>query len=372
MRIRFAIWLYYFAGFLLLGSPIALSQDKINSRIQETIDSLLKPPCPLDVYDNPPYISNVNSTWQQMTVDFFSPGEQQSRYGLINTQSKDSLDPVFLDIQFLKDRFFLRTENWSALVDEQLKVIAGFEDAKVHSSNYIKIRKGNRWGYIDPNLNELMATIYEDIELYYPSIDFVGDEKEKPYFLIKENGKWGMVKANLKIVHPLVYERMEEIATPWLIAKKDKYGLLNNRGVQLTPFKYDTLYYASLFGTMVARVNYGLGLVNLTTGKELTPFIYRSIGIDVEGGCRCVMKGEKWAIISTEGKELTAFVYDDVKWYILNYIPLRKNGKWGFYDCKNRKESTQFIYDDVVSHSGYEATVLQYGVNKKITLEKRY
>jgi hypothetical protein len=81
------------------------------------------------------------------------------------------------------------------------------------------------------------------------------------------------------------------------------------------------------------------------------------------------LKGGKWGVLSSFGKELTEFAFEEVRWYTEDQIALKKNNKWGFYDCKNQKVSAPFIYDKVVSHSGYEAQVLLNGVSKKIKLE---
>jgi hypothetical protein len=345
--------------------------DRI-ARVQFSIDSLVKPPGNSKDYEIYPERETLMEFWNRISSEYYFTcnGDicYEKRFGLINTQNQDTLDPIFKSIDLYQQKIFIASDKWVALLNDQLKVVMAFENANRLSNDYISVSHSNFWGVLDSALNEVLPPKYEDIRLYERGFGFAQEKDLVPYFIVREKRRWGMITPTKEIVIPIAYDEVSNLSYPFLSLKKGKYGLAKSDGKLVSPFKYDTIYNDFSMATFVVGLNNRLGLISME-GKEMTPIIYTSVGKQGENGCRCVRKDGKWGVISSAGKELTPFVYEEVKWYNLNQIPLRKNNKWGFYDCQNKKESTPFIYDRLVNFYGYEADVLLNGITKRIKLE---
>ena len=219
--------------------------------------------------------------------------------------------------------------------------------------------------------------------------------------------------ANRKKIQPDYDYRdtYEEYYGVAVVGKDGKFGYINNRGVEITPPKYDC---ALRFHWDVGRVqlNGKWGLVN-KQGKEITPPVYD----EIKGHQDPIVKlGNKYGFLSRKtGKLLTPVKYDhakqwvqvfnftsrkfgrkdlapvqlDGKWGCVNVygeevIPVKyekidvnqsenprivakSDGKWGFV-AENGKEITAFEYDDVEEFDNGRARVqkdLKYGfINK--------
>jgi hypothetical protein len=370
MKYRYLVRLFLINVFLLIFFNIQ-GQQITSQRIQLQIDSLKKPPgssssFEFDFSQDPVQLSNQ---WQKITGLYFFPcnGDlcSEQRFGLVHIQNQDTIDAVFRMVDVFQGNIFLLTDQWAVLTDNNLKVIKVFEEAAILSADYIKIRSGNRWGMLDKNLDELIPAHYENLVLWEYGYGFIGDET--PYILALINGNWGVVNLKNEFVVAAQYQSLYPLQGFVLSARKGKVALINYNGEVLTPFKYDTIYY-DFSNSLVAKFNDNLGLLS-ESGKEMTLFQYSAFGQSTLYGCRCAKKGAKWGVLSSSGKELTQFIFDEVLWYRLDQIPLRKNNKWGFYDCKNQRESTPFIYEKVVRFFGVEAEVSLNGIIKRVKLE---
>lgn len=204
------------------------------------------------------------------------------------------------------------------------------------------------------------------------TIDVVrSDELETDqYYAVKKNRKWGAVNQQGQVIIPIAYDTLIPFPGNFSIgAKKVKFGLIDLKGKELTPFRYDSMY-SDYSRHLIAVTKNKLGLVS-DEGVELTAQVYTRLTRQSTYGCRCAQKNGRFAILSGAGKELTTFVYDQLQ----NYEPptdvwvLRKQGKWGFYDCEKQKEISDFIYDDVTRFWVDGAEVIVKGVKKEIRLK---
>jgi hypothetical protein len=204
------------------------------------------------------------------------------------------------------------------------------------------------------------------------SVDVIKNDEwaAENFYAVKAKGKWGAITEKGVSVIPLKYDTLILFSGNFSIgAKKGKFGLLDLKGAELTAFKYDSLY-SDFSRQIIAVINRKLGLLS-DEGKEITPLVYSAITRQSVYGCRCVEKNGRIAVLAGSGKELTPFEYDLLQLYEppLDVWVLRKNGKWGFYDCEQQKTITPFVYDKVEKFYGYEADVIEKGVKKKIKLK---
>lgn len=186
-----------------------------------------------------------------------------------------------------------------------------------HSHSSVKLN--GKWGVIDRNGNEIIPIIYDGGEIVY------GEE----LFICEYNGYWGAVDFQNKTVIPFVYQNfiqfshMTGFAT---VKRKNKYGIINKKGVVIVPFEYDHLDYC-----------YG-------PGQLLSAH-----------------KNGHYGFIDQLGNIIAPFIYDNVRSYCGSWAPVQKNGKWGFIDRKGNL-IIDYIYDDLFVYDSYSATVC---LNKK-------
>ena len=87
----------------------------------------------------------------------------------------------------------------------------------------------------------------------------------------------------------------------------DKWGFVNEEGVEVIPPKYDQMFpFSRRFAPV--RLNGKWGLIN-TEGKEVIPLKYDDISVPAEGLAQ-VRLNDKWGLVNTEGKEVIPPKYD--------------------------------------------------------------
>lgn len=358
--------------FLLLLIIQARSQESEIKRVQDSVNTYyrVKPkPGKFEWGIAEPF----SSEWRLLPATYYfnCRGDvcAEERFGLVGTRG-DTLLPIFTNIHLIAGQILLRAETWAALLTPALLVTEAFDDCRT-DGDVMLLKKNSKWGaYTKTDLSELIPPVYESIRPYQQEIIKNDEWITERSFVVMKNGKWGAVNDKNQAFIQLVYADLIPLTANFaLAARKQKFGLISRNGVELTAFKYDTLY-QDFSRQVIARVSNKLGLLS-DDGKENSPIAYESISRQSTYGCRCASKNGKLGILSGGGKEITPFVYDRVQGYEppTDVWVLRKNGKWGFYDCETQRELTPFIYENVSGFSVYEAEVTLNGVKKKIKLK---
>lgn len=62
-------------------------------------------------------------------------------------------------------------------------------------------------------------------------------------------------------------------------------------------------------------------------------------------------------------------VYDEIRDYQSDVVPVQKDGKWGFIDCKSQKVLYDCTFQRVLRFFGHEAIVMRNGEEMKVRFE---
>lgn len=340
-------------------SPTAKLQSDINDLLQEKFDHTGIVASETEL---PGKWSKIES---EVTYDCFGDQCQKTVYGLVNQETGDTLRPAFDGITVFGDKLLLMRSDWTAMTNMDLQVERAINRVTVANDSLMLLWDGVHMGAINNQLTEVVPMQYDSIVA-----EEIGFLLEPDYVLkVEQNGKWGILSSSLQPSISPRYETIHMLMGYVYAAKLDgKFGIIKADGKEVTPFKYDSLYSGGLNHAIFVDKK-KIGLVTLE-GQELTQAAFESLTNPSLYGCRCARRDGKYGVISSAGEELSGFVYDEYRAYasVHDEMQLRKNGKWGFFDCKTKKEVTPFIYDDVTAFYGYEANVLINGKSSTVKI----
>ena len=333
--------------------------------------------------------------------------ERNEKWGFMNREMEEIIPCVYEKEHCLsiKEAFLLKRENVWYKVDTTGKEIRKYEvdfDAmslvKNEHHEYVKIQKGNLFGLLDLEGNELLSINYNDFFFYsfgyYMSVpsNVIG---------IKKDNKIGCANISGDIIIPPIFSKIykdgpsknfrflntenqvfkieiinqsgvetfigEPIPTPfnkvkrierllWSVETNNKKGILWNDTLIL-PTQYDKIESISNSRLLFAakqQSKWGLFNKNHNTlfpieADSIVPIALDSYGSFVSGPQRRYMvlkdtfpiafikKEGKWAMIDNKGKLLTAFTYDEIQTgYGYYFFRVKKENKWGVINSKGK------------------------------------
>lgn len=298
--------------------------------------------------------------------------EKDGKYGLINFEGKEILEPVYEKIYTLKgikNSLVTVKEEKLGLVNNAGKEIIKNEYQEIKylgtdSKNYI-VKKDNKYGIYnitDCKYQEILQlnndNIYcvkekdkykvinqEEKEIFTES--FTSIESIKDNIIVYKNDK-GYTAYNIDKKEKLgkTYNELEHISTNMFIAKtKDGYGLINENNEIKVEFKYSNIRYYK--DVQVYELEQKNAEVNTILNSELKE-IANGIINDIENGHISVWTENGYKYYKTNGEEKNA---KD----ILNQNNLfldKKNNKYGFID-KDGNTVVDYIYDDAKQQNEY-------------------
>jgi hypothetical protein len=339
-------------------SPIATQQAQLDDLLEEQFDRTNVTASDIEVGGKWRMIEDLE------TFDCFGDRCYRSVYGLVNIGTGDTLRPVFDAITPFGNRILLMHKDWTAMANQELRIERVFKGLSLANDSLLLAWDGTHMGAIDDQLVEVLPMNYDSIVAVE-----IGFLLEPDYVLkVRQGGKWGLLSSKREKIGAAKYDAIYTLMGYTFAAKLEgKFGLVNSEGTEITPFKYDSIYSGGLNQAIIVDKK-KLGLITMD-GHEVIQPVYDSFTDASLYGCRCALRNGKYGVVSSAGEELSGFVYDEYRSYtsVHDEMQLRKNGKWGFFDCKSQKEVTPFIYDDVTSFFGYQANVL---VNGKSSLVK--
>lgn len=116
-----------------------------------------------------------------------------------------------------------------------------------------------------------------------------------------------------------------------LVIRKGRYGCINEKGIEIVPPKYDSVY---PFNKRVARIelNGKWGLLDIIAGKEIIPPQYERTYSFKEGFAAVRLNG-KWGYIDIAGNDITPLKYEAALEFEKEGVAaIKLNGKWGYID----------------------------------------
>lgn len=353
---------------VVLTAMVSACNPSPSAKVQSTIDDLMNQP--FDRANVASAETTVGSKWEVIsdviTEECYGDLCSKTVYGLAQIGGGDTLRPAFHSITAYGDKILLEHNDWSAITNADLQVVNSFRDAMAPNDSVLIYWDGSKMGVLNAKLEPRLPMHYDSIELME-----IGFLLEPNYvYRVRQAGLWGILTSKGDQAVPLQYEAIYPLMGYIYAAKQNgKFGMIASDGAQLAPFKYDSVYSGGL-NHAIAVVNKKLGLLDMA-GQQLTEVIYDTFSDASLYGCRCARKEGRYGVLSSAGKELSGFIYEDFRRYasVHDEMQLRKNGRWGFFDCKRQKEITPFIYDEVSAFYGYEANVLINGKMSVVKLE---
>jgi hypothetical protein len=293
------------------------------------IDSLGETVLPFEyqlIYKNKDESSESDYSFRQGKVLIVETGAEMvckimksNRYGLANLATgKVVVEPVFDDNLTFREFY---NESTSSYLRYAIGSIKG------------------KWGSIDIQGRTIIPFEYDKIitptEEYNELIGQVKVIKHKQYGLVS------LLTGN--VVTAPVYDQdfyFEE--NMWgmiaIVYKDKKAGLLNAKGVEIVPCKYDggkkpfvDLDYEYF---ILVRQNGKVGVID-TAGREVVRCQYDEIKIsDAMGDVFEIMKSEKYGLCGFDGKEIIAPRYDKTFYFEGEYSVVNLKGKYGVINKK--------------------------------------
>lgn len=195
---------------------------------------------------------------------------------------------------------------------------------------------------------------------------------------VRLGSKWAIIDRAFRIISRKDYDNIGRMTNNMIIAKKDnKFTFINDRGEEICP-PYDNVWafdkglalvqnkarmffideegnrhgdvfdYICRYGDSRIIITKGSAIEVFDTEEELQPFQYWL------GDCAIIMSENKQGVINRKGNIVVPPEYDLVsidQKRPSNYIPVSRNGKWGYVDKRTGLEVTEIIYDSMCKYT---------------------
>lgn len=200
-----------------------------------------------------------------------------------------------------------------------------FDGAEAYEKGFAVVTKASKMGVLDVNGKQLLPCQYDAV---------VYDQfQNKAIFRTVQNGKEGIADASGKVIIPNEYDRINPALPNYLKVKKNgKYAIMRTSGVAVTDFIYD--FISSRFDfpnapewPAIASQKGKFGLIN-EKGEEVFPFKAKEIGY-VGNGLYAVKEGKSLLLVNTQGKSLE-LKYDEVGNFGDGMGAVKIGDKWGY------------------------------------------
>ena len=179
-----------------------------------------------------------------------------------------------------------------------------------------KVQKNWNWGYINEVGEEFIACEYTEME------DFIEGRAK-----VQKNWEWGYINELGETLIPFEYDAIRNFIEGKAIARRDnKVGYIDENGEILIPFEYDEIKDFVLERAIVQK-NSKWGCIN-SEGEILISFEYDYIGNFIKGKA-IAQKDDKWVYINEIGEILIQFEYDYIENFIKGKAIVRKDNTWG-------------------------------------------
>ena len=292
-------------------------------------------------YDSVEAIQNIDSEGNIFYYEDTLKVSKDSKYGLINYNGKellpceyDSIEPI----KYLKNSLVTRKDNKVGLVDNGGDVIIDNSYIEIealtkkYENGYIVKNDNNQYGLINYNKKQILDCKYEEIK-------HVGGNN---MFVVKENGKLLLIDDQGEVILDNKFEDVESIDNENLIiVNGNKYGIMSSEGETKVEPTYDKLEY--LFdGNYKAKKDDKYGIIDINN-KVMIDFNYKEIDyMSEEGVINTKNENDETEIINTqfETKCKGELIEINSKH---NYIKIKENGEYKYYNFKLEEKSEQDI-----------------------------
>jgi hypothetical protein len=323
--------------------------------------------------------------------------KQNEKFYLYGRDIKKIIDSGFDTIYSSDSVSFIRVKNddkisFFSLSKKGLSFSGNFEDARPFRNGFAFIKQNGKWGAVDEKGKEVLPSVYDEVDYQWfqkalifttkkdgklgladaagkiiiPNEYEVVETALPNYLKVKKAGKWGVIRTTkgLPIVDFLydhISNKTDDPAMPdWpaIVQKKDKFGLLNEKGEEIYEAKaHDIRYVGENLYAVKEKKHYGILNAKCSNQYEASYDEIKLFG----NGLAPARKGSQWGYINKGGQEELKFLYEDAGQF-MNYVAAVKlNGKWGVIN-PNGKFLIQPEYDDYkISADGIKRNLTKAG-----------
>jgi hypothetical protein len=253
--------------------------------------------------------------------------------------------------------------NFFSIADKMNSISGDFEDAKAFKNGYAFVKNNGKWGAVDEKGKQVIPFSYDslDYEWFQKALMFrsslngklgildlsgkvvIPNEYEliatalPNYLKVKKSGKWGVIRTTggpplVDFLYDHISNKIDDpIAPEWpaIVQKKDKFGLMNEKGEIIYEPKALVIDYVGE-GMFAVKEKKTFGVLNSKASNEYTPQFDQ---IEAFGnGLAAARKGNKWGYIDKAGLEAVKPQFEEAGQFF-NYIAAVKvGGKWGVID----------------------------------------
>lgn len=205
--------------------------------------------------------------------------------------------------------------------DGLMEISPKYREITIDDNGDIKAKAMNTWLVMDQDHHGIDTT-HCDILLPVPS-----------GFIVKNGENYGTWDSNFHEVLPIAYSYIQQAEDELVVARKEnKYGLIQNNGTVIIPFRYDSIHMSGKFvrtkTNLLGKPSWSLydvyGIKKSEKNYEyISPFNGRFFLIKNYG-----LSG----ILDRYGKENVPCLYDSIIDYNTNQIAVKFHGHYGIID----------------------------------------
>lgn len=273
-----------------------------------------------------------NNLWYEENVLLV---EKDERYGLINFEGREILEPKFDNIYTLKgvkNSLITEKDGKKGVVNHLgLNVVENkYDDIKSLGENtkaYI-VMLDNKYG-----VEGILDCKYQDIKPL----------NNKEIFCVKEEGKYKVINTEGKVIFSEEFDSIETIKDNIIVYKnKDKYCAYDVKNDNKLTKTYKTLKYTAN-GLFIARTNKNYGIIDIKA-KTIVEEKYSNIGYyeDMKVYELEEKNAEVNTILNSELEEIAKGIITETN-YEKSYIKLWREDGYSYYNLRGEKLETREI-----------------------------
>ncbi len=254
--------------------------------------------------------------------------QRGKKYGAINCNGKAVIKCDYDLIQpFIANKAWVKKSSKWGLISDQGKLLLSpqYDEVRPIASyrEQVWLRRDSLWGLFDLNSERF---------IYTPRFSKYHDFTEVS--LVTEKGKTGMVSnVSSEVIYPFQIDHAIPLPKDRIgIEIGQKWGLLTEKGEEVVPARFDTIYHFKYNAYKVFDSS-GVALID-KNGIELSQ-VYDTIFNYSQGRVR-VKKDEKYGFISLSGKEVIALKFRYASDYNNGVVVLQTDEGYG---VQNRQKN---------------------------------
>lgn len=233
-----------------------------------------------------------------------------------------------------------------------------YDEIRRFGGTFCKVTQNGKCGVINDEGGVVIPIIY----------DYINYKGRKKAEVIKDN-KFGIIDLAGNTVLPIKYgviKKMEGIVETddktekWsafvgqekippiygdamIMQLNGKYGVVNSRGIELIPFKYDMIDFFK--GIFIVNSRKKIGVIDINN-NQIFPIIYDEIISQQKEGLLLAKEKKLWGVLSITGNEVIPPKYTKIN-LVGKKLIVKLDDKYGVIDINNR-QIIPTIYDEII------------------------